>query len=131
MPTFLGPYSYDDYPTSTPNKPVKISQIKLSYANPLSQVNLGDIVALNGIVIEAIVKVVTAFEGSSLPSMTIGSNTLPAKYLTEESVDFEVEGIYKKSIFEPVISNEQPRVYWNPNGATAGELLIFLIFSEP
>lgn len=131
MPTFLGPYGFDDYPSNNPNKPIKISLIKISNITPLSQLNLGDTLAINGIVLQVVIKIVTAFQGSSLPTLSVGSNTNPSKYMTELDIDFEKEGIYQKAIYEPIISNEQPRVYWNPLGATAGQLLAFFIFSDP
>jgi hypothetical protein len=127
--SFLGPYTFDDFPVSNPNKPVKTSYVKLSYLDSNTVLNLADTVPVNSLVVACGVKVYQPFNRN--PTIQIGSNFLPTKYATTEDFDLKSEGIQMKDVIEPIITTEQPRVTFNSDGSTEGELLVVIFFSEP
>lgn len=129
MPTFLGPYSLEDFPEVEFLKKINLVSAELNYLQPPGTLNLGDILLTGTKVIQILIKVKTSFDGN--PVLTIGTNSNPIQYAESDQIDLSETGVYLAMVLESLDIATQIRAFWNPNGALQGEAEIFALLTDP
>ncbi|NCN09681.1 MAG: hypothetical protein GW938_07540 [Leptospira sp.] len=131
MPSFLGPYSLDEFPEDNLLKKINIVKITIDSSSNPGTYNLGDILQAGTQILQFFIKIRNPFENSE-PSLTIGTNSEPIKFAdSSESVDFSTQGIFVGMSFETLEFASQIKCYWNPNGAINGEMDVYALLSDP
>lgn len=129
MPTFLGPFTFDDFPEDNRLKKLNVAEAEIDFSNVAGTINLGDILQVNSIVVQVFVRVLIPFNGS--PNLTVGDTILADKWLDPEGTDLSVSGIFLGIAFDTILALTQARVYWSPNGCSVGKLRVYLLVSDP
>lgn len=127
MPTFLGPYSFDDFLEDSTLKNLFVSETEIDFSNPLGSYNLGDVLAINSLVSHLFVKVIVPFDGN--PSLTIGDTTSVDKWFDTGGLDLSEAGVFLGVVLEKISSMTQAKIYWNPNLCSKGKVNVFLFSS--
>ncbi|EMJ62099.1 hypothetical protein [Leptospira sp. P2653] len=129
MPSFLGPFTNEDFPEDNRLKKLNVAEAEIDFSNAAGTLNLGDILQVNSVVVQVFVRVLTPFNGS--PSLTVGDTITADKWLDVYGTDLSLSGIFLGFAFEILTSLTQARVYWSPNGCSAGKLRVYLLVSDP
>jgi hypothetical protein len=129
MPTFLGPFSLEDFPEVEFLKKVNLVSAEFSYLQQPGTLNLGDIVLTGTQVIQVLIKVKTPFTGN--PSLTIGTNSNPQRFADSSQMDLSEPGVYLAMVLDTLEMASQIRAFWNPNGANQGEIAVFALITDP
>ncbi|TGJ99846.1 hypothetical protein EHO57_13885 [Leptospira langatensis] len=129
MPTFLGPFTLDDYPEDNLLKKVNLAEAEIDFSSPAGSFNLGDILQTNSTVVQVLVRVTQAFDG--LPSISVGDTVSQDSWLNEDGIDLSEVGVFLSMVLEKLLTVTQGRVYWDPGGSTVGSLKVFLLVTDP
>lgn len=130
MPSFLGPYSLDDFPGDELLKKINIASVTIDSSDLPGTLNLGDIFPIGTQILQFFIKIKTPFDGN--PDLTIGTNSEPIRFAESSlSIDFAEQGIYVAMSFDLIETATQIKCYWSPNGCTVGEMQVYALISDP
>ncbi|MCG6195655.1 hypothetical protein LFX25_20645 [Leptospira sp. FAT2] len=128
MPTFLGPFSFDEFLENAILKNLFVSETEIDFSNPLGSYNLGEVLGINSLVSHIVVKVILPFDGN--PVLTIGDTTSVDKWFDEGGVDLSEIGVFFGVVLDRIESTTQAKIYWNPKFSSKGKAKIFLFSSS-
>ncbi|MDH5597617.1 MAG: hypothetical protein OEY34_00750 [Cyclobacteriaceae bacterium] len=92
-------------------------------------VPIGDTLLAGCVIIQVLVFVETAFNGT--PLLTIGLNSNPSEYENGDNIDPSEAGVYSQFSFKKMTVSSIINAYWNNTGVTEGRMKIVILYSEP
>lgn len=129
MPTFLGPFTLDDFPEDNLLKKLNVAETTIAFSNPAGAFNIGDILQINSVVLQILVRIDTPFDGN--PTLTIGDTLVADKWMDIMGIDLTERGVYLGFCVETLSAITQARSYWNPGGCTTGSMKVYMLISDP
>jgi len=129
MPTFLGPFNFDEVLEKSLMSNVVLSEVKIESTLAPGSFNLGEILQVGTLIFQVILSVKTPFDGN--PSLTVGDTLTQNRFLDSSQISFSEQGSYFSIPLETIEAVNQCKVYWNPGGSSTGSAKLYLISSNP
>ncbi|TGL58624.1 hypothetical protein [Leptospira jelokensis] len=129
MPTFLGPYDFQEIPREILMRNLMLLDTTIDSENASGSFNLGDITTPGTNIVQIIVKISEAFDG--VCEVTVGTNFEPSLYVLNDDIDLSLPGFYVIPLLEELTTAVQLKVYFIKGfGVTQGKLEVFAIIAN-
>lgn len=129
MPTFLGPYDFQEIPREILMRNLMLLDTTIDSENASGSFNLGDITIPGTNIVQIIVKVSQAFNGAC--ELTVGTNFEPSLYVLNDDLDLNLPGFYVIPVLEELSTAVQLKVFFVKGfGVTQGKLEVFAIVAN-